>query len=125
MTGKFKKLHDSIEKGNFNIKLIQDKLTKTAKWIVWKRNVKEEWYVSLVSFSESKITNLFHSTKGRIEWMNKLKRDGSKSEFVDSRIFSTDCNRKFTIKEYQMLGNLIKACGYRYNKKKDEFIQIL
>lgn len=38
---------------------------------------------------------------------------------------STDTLRNFTVKEYLLLSTMLKTANVRYNKKKDEFINII
>jgi hypothetical protein len=59
-----------------------------------------------------KYDNLKFNGNNELEWLHL------------SRILPTDTYRKFTMKEYITLSEAFKASDVRYNKKKDEFIDI-
>ena len=120
-----------------NLQVVYNKESPTNKWIVWKRNIGEKSFYCMESFSDRTLKALigtkpnhrvnrsdFYDTP--IVYVNRLKNDQSKKkkEHLASTILSTDTYRNMTIFEYICLGFILKKGNVKYNKKKDEFINV-
>ena len=125
-----------------NLQVVYNKEIPTNKWIVWKRNIGEKFFYCMESFSDKTLkalietkpndrvdryngAELFNDTP--ITYVNTLKNDQSKVKDkvpLSSNILTTDAYRNMTIFEYICLGFILKKGNVKYNKKKDEFINI-
>lgn len=118
-----------------NLQVVYNKETPTNKWIVWKRNIGEKHFYCMESFSDRTLKALigtkpndkvnrseFYNTP--IAYVNTLKNDQSKVKGIPSAIVPTDTYRNMTIFEYICLGFILKKGNVKYNKKKDEFINV-
>lgn len=116
----------------FNIQLIQDKRYPLEKWIVWKRNIGENYFSHIVPFRESNILEFINPTsnisRNALQVWRTLAQDESKKPETNwkekSLIVNSDLFRKFHIEEYLLLSRFLRKLGFIYNKKKDEFIKI-
>lgn len=106
--------------GHLQIQLIQDKVDKISKWIVWKRNIGKKYFSGITKFS-------YNLDELSSEGIEKLTTDSSHLQETEwpelSPILPSDLLRPFTIKEYIILGQYLKKYGYTYNKKKDIFVK--
>ena len=95
----------------------------SEKWIARKSNIGMNYMTGLADFRDD-ITKISRDKA----WVNGLNRKVDKNEeehwILKSRILKTDRFRNLNIKEYIMLSNILKIFGYKYNKKKDEFIKV-
>lgn len=93
------------------------------KWIIRKSNIGMEHMTGLANFRDD-ITNICSDK----EWVDMLNKKADKNEeehwIPKARILETDRFRNLNIEEYIMLSNILKIFGYKYNKKKDEFIKV-
>lgn len=124
-----------------NLQVVYNKESPTNKWIVWKRNIGEKYFYCIESFSDRTLKALigtkpndkvngpeFYNTP--IAYVNALKNDQTKVKAKDidigklSTILPTDTYRNMTIFEYICLGFIFKKGNVKYNKKKDEFINV-
>lgn len=123
-----------------NLQVVYNKEIPTNKWIVWKRNIGEKYFYCMESFSDKTLealiktkpndrvdrhngAELFCNTP--IAYVNTLKNDQSiVKDQAPSTILTTDAYRNMTIFEYICLGFILKKGNVKYNKKKDEFINI-
>ena len=124
-----------------NLQVVLNKEAPTNKWIVWKRNIGEKHFHCMESFSDNTLkaligtkpndrvdrhngAELFNNTP--IAYVNTLKNDQShaKPKANPSAILTTDAYRNMTIFEYICLGFILKKGNVKYNKKKDEFINV-
>lgn len=120
-----------------NLQVVYNKEAPTNKWIVWKRNIGEKYFYCMESFSDNTLKALigtkpndrvdrgeFYDTP--IVYVNTLKNDQShaKEKGNPSTILPTDTYRNMTIFEYICLGFILKKGNVKYNKKKDEFINV-
>ena len=116
-----------------NIQLVQHKDNKDAKWLVWKRNIGRSYFSHVMPFNEEVVwkylSNISAERKFGENLISNLSIDDSKLKERDrlrrSSILPTDTYRNFTMEEYTLLSIVLLSYGYRYNKKKDEFIKIL
>lgn len=111
----------------FSIVLIQDKEYIETKWLCWRRNVRIKGFANLISFSKDMVELYMNDRKTtQCDPIKALTIDTSGKDIRDiyiSAIREKDLMRKFTLQEYTLLGTYLKAFGYKYNKKKDEFIK--
>jgi hypothetical protein len=120
-----------------NLQVVYNKEAPTNKWIVWKRNIGEKYFYCMECFSDRTLKALigtkpndkvngpeFYNTP--IAYVNTLKNDQSKVKDKGnaSTIVPTDTYRNMTIFEYICLGFILKKGNVKYNKKKDEFINV-
>lgn len=120
-----------------NLQVVYNKESPTNKWIVWKRNIGEKHFYCMERFSDKTLKALigtkpnnrvatvsFYDTP--IDYVNTLKNDQSKVKklHLSSAILTTDTYRNMTIFEYICLGFILKKGNVKYNKKKDEFINV-
>ena len=116
-----------------NIQLIQHKNDKDVKWLVWKRNIGRTYFSHMMPFNEEIVwkylSDISAGRKYGENLISNLSIDDSKLKEKDrlrsSLILPTDIYRNFTMEEYTLLSIVLLSYGYRYNKKKDEFIKIL
>ena len=127
-----------------NLQVVYNKESPTNKWIVWKKNIGEKYFYCMESFSDRTLKALIETkpndrVDGRdiaeyygtpIAYVNTLKNDQTKVKAKDidngklSTILPTDTYRNMTIFEYICLGFILKKGNVKYNKKKDEFINV-
>ena len=120
-----------------NIQLVQDKYRPSRKWLVWKRNITDKEFVRMIDFKSDDIWNEintinFHKSHNQPSYnkIDLLSNEVDKSDIGSIRIFGSpicksDLFRNFTMEEYTLLSIYLLTNGYRYNKKKDEFIKII
>lgn len=103
------------------LKIIYSSQDPNEKWIIRENHIKGKSLRGIICFTDSWMEN---AIKGS---------DAVTSKEIDnlivgrgkSYIISTDRFRNPTIEEYNMFSTIMKKCGYKYNKKKDEFIKII
>lgn len=117
----------------FNIQLIQDAIDEEDKWIVWKRNIGEKYFANIILFKDNVIKKWLDFQHVESWLLNSFKlftEEESKKHGLEkdwhskSAIRKEDVFRKFTPYEYINLSLVLTKMGYKYNKKKDEFIKL-
>ena len=100
------------------LKIIYSTNDSTAKWIIREKNIQGKKLIGITNFSDIRINTVF-SIHDRV-WL-KYFIDG----VGNSHLISSDRFRNLTIEEYNTFSMILKIFGYKYNKKKDEFIKII
>ena len=103
------------------LKIIYSSQDPTEKWIIRENHIQGKSLRGIICFTDSWMEN---AIKGS---------DAVTSKAIDnlivgrgkSSIISTDRFRGLSIKEYNMFSTIMKTYGYKYNKKKDEFINTI
>ena len=106
MTGNSKK--------EFGFKMI---CNGNAKWVIRTTNVYEDYLYSMITFNDEYTDHLGKDDKFYIKRL--MAEDSYKNVRIEG-----DTVRDLNIKEYNKLGRILKMFNIRYNKKKDEFIEI-
>lgn len=113
------------------LKLLYDRESpKEKRWVIWERNVGHFFLGKTVWFQEIENTIHYFSLNAK-EVVEKLMydnhaKDGDTERFWNgnSAKLSTDAYRNLTLQEYITISTLLKMADMRYNKKKDEFINL-
>ena len=115
-----------------NIQLVYNEERPEHKWIVWKRNVGKKYFGRIKDFSSDSIARMLEICIDKVsqDYIEKLSYDcrvmdgDSEAKWKGaSSILKSDRYRKFTVKEYNALSEILLRANMRYNKKKDEFIK--
>lgn len=113
----------------FNIQLIQSAYCEHTKWILWKKNLGKKYLSHLIDFSETTLDYHFNKSDGKMRSaiLHLIQDESHLQEHTRigrSEIRQSDLFRKFNLNEYRQLSKFLIHYGYKYNKKKDEFIKV-
>ena len=100
------------------LKIIYSTDDSTEKWIIREKNIQGKKLIGISDFSDMRINTIF-SIHDRV-WLEYLINGVGNSHLISSDRF-----RNPTIEEYNTFSIILKMFGYKYNKKKDEFIKTI
>ena len=102
------------------LKIIYSSQDPNEKWIIRENHIQGKSLRGIICFTDSWTENAIKESNAVISKAidNLIVGRGK------SGVISTDRFRNPTIEEYSMFSKIMKTYGYKYNKKKDEFIKV-
>lgn len=103
------------------LKIIYSSQDPTEKWIIREKHIQGKILRGIICFTDRWMENAINGSDAfASQAIDKFIVGREKSPMV-----SSDRIRGLSIKEYDMFSTIMKTYGYKYNKKKDEFIKII
>lgn len=114
----------------FPLRVIDDLLYKSNKWLVLKKNIGKRYIGGCIGFSETHQKALLRNARDKFFGFTNLFADMKKEYGEDETKWvnvsairpKLDVLRNFTVQEYQTLGEILRRNNFVFNKKKEQLI---